>query len=297
MVRVLLFDLGNTLIDESHLLYPHVHEALETLQGFETQAQEPLLLGLVSDYPMPTREKTAQDLFQEYLTILKQSDIARFFEPFEQHITLSTQAGVTKPDRRIFELSIEHLGLTAPFAECLFITENSQHIEACRTLGMETLQFSLDGSERDFSDWSEAPLLVAKILGHDLKNNLEKALRLRLSAAYGMELIALNHQFASDKIYAQAKIWHPVPLEGENPTQVTLSANLEITLDSKGNIEALNSQQPSSDQFDEVAQYLKTLEANRQIGHHPGPLSPGETHQETIENGQKRVKRGRFSAI
>ncbi len=300
MVRVLMFDLGNTLIDESNLVYPHVYEVLETLQGFETKGREPLLLCLVSDYSMPTQEKTAQYLFQEYLNILKQVDFAQFFEPFEQHVTLSTQAGVNKPDPHIFKLAIERLGLTARFDECLFITENSQHIEACRALGIKTLQFSLDNSGRDFNDWSEVPLLVAEILGHEIKNNLEKALRLRLSAAYGIELIALSDTFDGGNIYAQAKIWHPISLEGkeEQASQITLDANIEITLDSKGRVVAVNSQQPSSDQLDDVAHYLKTLDKNQQIAHHPGPLSSGETHQETIdENGQKRVKRGRFSAI
>jgi hypothetical protein len=49
---------------------------------------------------------------------------------------------------------------------------------------------------------------------------------------------------------------------------------------------------------DEEAHYIKTLDDNKQISRKPGPLSPGETHKETVdEKGEKRIERKRFSTI
>ncbi|HEX8247352.1 MAG TPA: hypothetical protein VF599_04140, partial [Pyrinomonadaceae bacterium] len=71
MIRVLMLDLGGTLIDGGNQLFAHVPEALETLREFETEAGEPLSICLVSDFYMPTPAGTAQDIFQEYVTLLE----------------------------------------------------------------------------------------------------------------------------------------------------------------------------------------------------------------------------------
>lgn len=301
MVRILMLDLGGTLIDQGNYVFPYVQETLETLQGFETEAHEQLSLCLISDYYMPTPQRTVQTLFQEYVTLLKSVDLARFFEPVEQHVTLSAHAGVNKPDRPIFELAIQRLGRTADFDECIFITENAGHIEACRALGMKTLQFDESGSEGDFSDWSEAPLLIAQMVNSKNGSNLEKALRLRLSVAHDVEVITITDRSEDGTIRAQAKMWHPLSTTeagGESISQVTLPVDVEIDMDPQGRVLAVKSRQPDKEQADEAAHYIKTLDANKQISRKPGPLSAGETHRETVnEKGEKRIKRERFSSI
>lgn len=165
MIRVLMLDLGETLIDKQRKVYPHVPEALEALKGIETETGEHLRLCLVSDYEKPTAEKSVDMLFNEYVGLLKDLNLAQFFEPVEQHVTLSTQAGVRKPDPKIFELAIKRLGVTASFDQCLFITEHKGHIAECRDMGMKTLRFIEPGVEKaDFSDWSKAPQLVAQLV-------------------------------------------------------------------------------------------------------------------------------------
>jgi hypothetical protein len=58
----------------------------------------------------------------------------------------------------------QRLGVSVPFSDCLFITEDRGHIAACRKLGMSTLRFDNDHTGEDFSDWSEAPLLIAHLV-------------------------------------------------------------------------------------------------------------------------------------
>ena len=92
-------------------------------------------------------------LFEEYLSILEQTGLRPYFEPVTRRVTLSTHAGVLKPDRTIFEKAVQRLGADWPLEECLFITENREHIKAARTmLKMKTLQFrSPESKEFDFA--------------------------------------------------------------------------------------------------------------------------------------------------
>src|SRR5262249_10184253 len=115
MIRVLMLDLGETLIHNEAPM-PHVPEALGALTQFETADGDPLLVCLISDFTMPAPPATKAKidaLFNEYLDILEHAGLKDFFEPVEQHVTLSTHAGVNKPDAKIFETAINRLGVTA----------------------------------------------------------------------------------------------------------------------------------------------------------------------------------------
>jgi FMN phosphatase YigB (HAD superfamily) len=158
MIRVLMLDLGGTLIREDTLeVFPHVREALEQLNGMKTARGQPLAICLVSNF-LPTPEQV-EAIFRQYLDNLDEQ-LRPFFKPVERRVTLSTHTLVRKPDRRVFETALQRLQVEAALKECLFITEEADHIAACRGLGMQALQFGVD-----FRDWSEAPDLVAKLLG------------------------------------------------------------------------------------------------------------------------------------
>lgn len=154
-----MLDLGDTLVHNGAIL-PHVPEALESFRGMRTANGQPLEMCLVSDFTMPTAPVTPDkigEIFEEYLELLRQFGLLEYFEPVERRITLSTHAGINKPDRRVFEKAIERLKVDAALTECLFITENEAHIQACGILGMDTLRFGFGGG---FMDWAEAPSLV-----------------------------------------------------------------------------------------------------------------------------------------
>jgi FMN phosphatase YigB (HAD superfamily) len=166
MIQVVFFDLGLTLIDGSHKAFPHVPDALRTIQSFKTADGRPLLIALVSNYDKANTPADVEPLFKSFLDILDGTGLRPFFEPVQQHITLSTHAGVRKPDRKVFEKALERLGSRAPLAACLLITEEAEHGRFVRTqLGMKALLFRSEGSEPfDFADWREAPALVARAM-------------------------------------------------------------------------------------------------------------------------------------
>ena len=148
MIRVVMFDLGQTLIDANNQPFPHVTEALAAM------ANQSFLSCLVSDFDMSLTPAVAM---RRYLAILGAAGLRSFFEPVNKRVTLSNHAGVTKPNRKIFRKALERLDQPgAPLTACLFITENAAHVEAARKLRMKSLQFGAD-----FSDWSQLPGLIA----------------------------------------------------------------------------------------------------------------------------------------
>ena len=83
MIRVVMFDLGLTLVDSQYRPFAGVEEALTEISRLRTAEGDPLKSCLVSDFemvspPMTTAKVTA--LFNEYLVILERSGLRRFFE-------------------------------------------------------------------------------------------------------------------------------------------------------------------------------------------------------------------------
>jgi hypothetical protein len=302
MIQILMLDLGDTLV-HGEKVFSHVPDALETLRKFKTAAGKPLALCLVSDFgpspPVPQEKIGA--IFQEYLAHLEQFGLAKFFKPPTKHVTLSANAGAFKPDQRLFEKAIERLDLKVGLDACLFITEQAEHITACQQLGMKTLQFGASSTPgAEFSDWSEAPLLISQLVAPDQKTNIELALKVRLAATHGMEFVAMKSKPQSGSVSGQAQKWHPVPdpQQGGQDIHVQLPVEVEISLDEQGHVQSVKGDQPDPAAVAEATHYVKTLEDNKQISHEPGPLPPDATHQvETDEQGRKRLVRKRFSAI
>jgi hypothetical protein len=311
MIKILMLDLGETLV-HGDTVFPHAVEALEVLSEFKTSSGEPVSLCLVSDYTMPApppNETKIKKLFKEYVAILNKFGLTKFFEPVERHVTLSTNAGVYKPERRIFELAIERLGVQAGIGDCVFVTENSDHILACRKLGMKTLMFDPSaGASADFSDWAQAPLIIGKLIGDEnlsnkeVDSNLDSAWRLYLAAEHGLELTAMDKKSTKTRLKGTAKKTHPVrvsqPDGSEKSVHAALPVEVDAELDEKGRVRSVESGQPNPEEISDAQYYLKTLEEHKRIAHHDGPLKPGETHrEETDEQGRTQTKRKRFSAI
>ncbi|MFN7923168.1 MAG: hypothetical protein U0Q16_23910 [Bryobacteraceae bacterium] len=148
MIQVVMFDLGDTLIDASHHPFPHVTDALAAV------ASQGLQSCLVSDFDMSL---TPAKAMEAYVAVLESAGLRSLFEPVNKRVTLSNHAGVLKPGKKIFTKALARLGAAAtPLTDCLFVTENADHIDKARNkLHMQTLQFGVD-----FTDWSQFPALI-----------------------------------------------------------------------------------------------------------------------------------------
>jgi len=168
MIRVLLLDLGDTLVKSStNKLFPGVPAALSAVRKLKAADGKKLVACLVSDFtmPQPRTPEAIDAAFSEYLKVLRRLDLTRFFKPVSERVTLSTHAGVLKPDRRVFETALRRARRSdAGLSECLFITENRSHVKACRAMGMDALQFGVD-----FKKWADAPPLIAQRMAAGLR--------------------------------------------------------------------------------------------------------------------------------
>jgi len=62
-------------------------------------------------------------------------DLERLFE----HVLVSSEAGLAKPDPAFYRLMADELKVKAE--DCLFIDDNAENLEAARTVGMQVLLF------------------------------------------------------------------------------------------------------------------------------------------------------------
>ena len=150
MIKVVMFDLGQTLIDDvQQRPFPHVIDALRKINASSVPKT-----CLVSDFKM---DLTPARAMKEYLAILDASGLRKFFEPVQKRVTLSNHAAAVKPSRKIFKKALERLGLPATlFKDCCLITESAAHIKAAREkLQMQAFQFGVD-----FQDWADVPNLL-----------------------------------------------------------------------------------------------------------------------------------------
>lgn len=68
-------------------------------------------------------------------TILEECDLEKHFD----EIVISSEVGLVKPSREIFELIIDRLGLVS--SEILFIDDSKHHIEGAEKVGINSLRF------------------------------------------------------------------------------------------------------------------------------------------------------------
>lgn len=288
MIRVLMFDLGETLLKDEQHLFPHVKEALTAISALKAADGKPLQTCLVSDFKMPVAPVTPEKvtaLFNEYLGILAPLGLRPFFEPVDKRITLSTHAGVPKPDRKIFELAVKRLGLSAQLEECLLITEEPSHIKHAREkLHMKALQFRSSKSTLfDFKDWQEAPALISQLLSAHHIVNEESAAKTNLASAKDFDLVYETISVPGIKELQKVKMAVPVKGKGAG---------------GKGQAGSPSIQKPSKKNVSEVAAFAKSLAMSGQIeGVGKKKKVSAPTHQiETDEKGAKTLVRKRFSA-
>jgi hypothetical protein len=266
MLHVVMFDLGDTLIDaQSKRPFPHAAAALAAIQGLASGGTKPLLSCLVSDFdhglPVPPDRLAA--LFAEFLGILGGTSLQPRFEPVGERVTLSAHAGVRKPDQKIFTTALQRLGARVPLADCLLVTEDEAHVRAARAdLGMQALRFGAPGAARvDFDDWAQAPLLVAHLLAPSAAN-LQAALGAYLRAARDLEVDTIEPAAPPGTLAVTGKAWRPVAGTGLGALDgvlVALPVRGEVVLGSRGEARTVSVDPPSAEALAAATAFVARL--------------------------------------
>jgi hypothetical protein len=309
VIRTLIFDLGNTLVRESDLtLFPHVLSALHAVEGFVAEDGSPLERCIGSNYPaeVPVSPARAEQAFQEFLGILEQVGLAALFQPAGRRVTISAQVGVAKPNRAFFEGALARLGLPPELDACLFVTEEEDHIAKAAAMGMRTLRFgghqSPPAAGADFSDWAEAPALIAARVTPGRSPNLTAAVGAFLETAQGLSGVKVTPPGrAGDPFRAEALARVPLAdpaLGGLNGVHVDLPVYPAVWVSAEGHVTRLEGAAPAASDRDEAAGHLLSLVSNGQVEALPGQSPLGPTHRVEIDDRGRRVlTRKRFTAF
>lgn len=296
MIRLLLLDLDDTLVHGGETL-PHVPEALTALAQLQTPDGEPLVSCLLSDFPLadpPDDPDAIAAEFEDYLALLDGFGLTRFFEPVEERITLSTHAGVFKPDPRLFDLALERSGVGARREECLFVSEHRGHVEAARALDMQGLVFAEDPSEpADFHDWSRAPALIHHLVAPGEIAGLAPSLTAWLGSADGIEVTSVR-PVGDHTLRGHARTW--VPLEDEalgalRGAMVQVPIPIAIDLDERGGVAKVEPGRPDPESLAEATHFARRLLARGEIALE-GEDRAGATFEVRADaTGRRRLQR------
>jgi hypothetical protein len=302
MIKLALFDLGETLIHGT-TPFPDVITALDAIAQLHTRSGGRLILGLVSDFlsaEPPVTEAKISAREQEYRKILVDAQLSEFFEPFSARVTLSTRAGVNKPDRRIFELAVERSGLEASLADCTFTTEDIGHLAKCKEYGMSAVRFGM-GPEITpaFSEWADAPALFADLLDPNDAHNRGVVTAAELSTRHNLFGFVPSTSVRSLEWRGQAKQLVELndPKLGDlNGIYAELPTDVTVGFGKDRRVSKVAATPPGKDEVADAVNFVAGLAKAGKI-RIAGRPAPEATHAvEEDHSGRKRLVRKGYSA-
>lgn len=304
MIKLLFLDVGETLL-HGRTPFPHALLALESLTRLTTASGDDLFVSLISDYHMPRVPGDQQEieaLEGEFLEILAEARMDRFFEPFEKHVTISSRAGVTKPARQIFELGVKRSGTGASLNECLFVTEDSEHLAKAQDFGMTVVRFgSGPGIEPSFSDWSDGVGLLADLIEPNHPANREAAAAAFLGARHELLNFRGLRQLDTDADTYEGEANRLVKLSDPrlgslDGLYVELPCQVRFRCGNDGKIRDVTAGDPSQEEISDAVNFVAGLLKSKRVAL-PSEQTFGATHQvESDEAGRKRLLRRGYSA-
>src|SRR5262249_50344191 len=171
-----------------------------------------------------------------------------------------------------------------------------------RELGMEAVTFGQKGKPDAFDDWSEGPMVLARVIAPESRKDVELALKASLAATHRMDLVsAAPGRSARDPINARVKVWHALadpPLGDLDGVHVELPADAQVHLDERGGIASVRQGRPTDEEVAEAAQYVRGLAKTGKLVSDPNERPLGATHEVTVDSeGRRYLRRKRFSAL
>ena len=163
-MRVVIFDLGDTL-EYNDVLLPGAQDMLTRVRELRDDDDKSPALCVLSNYFMPTDADPLEAIQGRYYALLDTLGIRSFFEPVTERVTLSSEVGVEKPAREIFERAVAKVDPQLELRHTIFITENPEHIAAARQFGMMAIHFQGPGQQTgEVSQLLDLVPLIARLL-------------------------------------------------------------------------------------------------------------------------------------
>ncbi len=302
MVRFLVFELENTLIKTTGDVFSNAREALRVFQGFKTDRGDNLPLCLLSA-DSTSWSGAGTGPFDRLVSRLETLGLRNFFDPVGQRVTIGLEAGAQIVDKRLFEVVLLRSQAGARLDNGVFVSGMEDAVRAARTMNIRTFQFSPEqtGNGDSFSDWTEAPLLVANLFEVAKMKNREVAVRFHLSARENLDVTSLRPTTRADTLEGTVNSWEPISsetfkeLDGVN---VKLPVKITVELDLSGRIRSLEQTRPLPEDQEEAKHFLESLVRHGQVATEDGPGLDTATHEiSTDRQGKRYLVRKRFSAV
>jgi len=302
VIRVGLFDVGETLIDSaSRQPFPGVAEALDVISEFTTADGRPLFLAIVSDFylPRPRTEASMAAMEARYRDeVLGPGGLAKFFQPFDSHVTLSSRSGYSKPDKRIFDLAVARSGTGVTLDDCFFVTENADHLDKCQDYGIQPVRFGPVVEDMPgFEDWADAPAVIGGLIAPGSARSPMSAAVPQLFKRGLSDFRQTGRQGRRVRGEANQLVQLDDPRLGPlNGVYVALPTQVTVELASSGRVTEVASAGPGSDEVADAVNFVCSLMKSRSIAGEGLTTGPRATHAiEQDQAGRKRLVRRGYS--
>ena len=301
MIDVAFFDVDETLLHLGKPM-PGVLDALNAIVQLNSASGHPLLMGVVFNNVMPSQPVTETEVLaieaQFRKTVLEPSGLANFFDPFETKATISSRVGISMPNRGVFENALVRLHSSAALDECLFITAEASHLSECKGYGMIPIRFGSDvPGIRCFSNWCDAPLLLANVVAPDNMQNVAIAIAPALASHHGLKAFASTN-IHGKLIHGRAKQLFQLNdprLGALDGIYVERSAEVTVEITSQGSLGNVQTAEPGPDEISDAVNFVHTLIQGGRIAHQGE--SRGTTHAVQLDaSGREVLIRQRYAA-
>ena len=301
MTKLIFLDVGETLIHDGQT-FPGVTDALELIGELVDKDGARMTLGVISDYHLSNPRVEADIVALETRfrdEVLTPAGLTGFFLPFDNRVTLSSRAGVFKPDRRIFEEALRRSGTSADFSDCVFITENEDHLRKCQSFGMVPIHFGpAIAGMASFQAWIDAPSLIARLLTPGELNNAALAIAPVLAAR---DVVGFSPTSGDGNVivgHGKQLVQLKDPGLGElDGIFVEQPARVELEFGSDGHLTHVTAAADKED-VSESLTFVRGLLHARKISGQGLKTEGGVTHAVALDpDGRRRLVRQRYSMI
>lgn len=137
-------------VDPAQAMADYLEHWLTLDEGFKPFAE-----GWKKTYPQDSLVLLSNDVAQWNAYLMELHGLDRYFED----AVVSGRVHMTKPQRGIFQYTLERLGCAA--GRCIFVDNSAANLRAARELGIDTVHFNRDGEEyegrqvKDFQELAE----------------------------------------------------------------------------------------------------------------------------------------------
>ena len=150
-MKVILFDLGDTLVERFGTSYRLIEGAMDLLKDINSMNNannEKIVMGIVTDTHDPNELPLSENhkLIKKNLVlqILERTNIKEYFEPTDTRLTLSSDIGFTKSQnlKEFVNNAINKISNNISIDDIIFVTELVDHIIAAKSLGIKTFHYN-----------------------------------------------------------------------------------------------------------------------------------------------------------